>query len=407
MSKKVNGVIFFLFILLILMQSEAMAETKLSPGFEGSSAYSLERIREKNIPNGSFYIKTGGYSFGGARVIARVNNSVAFDYIIPKKGEKGYGEDYFKDITRWIKNGRNKITLTFEQKSPLILSGNHGYDFIIGERIRNDSRTVFSFTSFGDALKLLGKTTEFTGDFDKNIPKNNLLGKELYVFKVSSYASPSIQLDVKINGRTIGSYIGHAQANISDYVIPGENRVEYTIHRLAEEIKPGKTIRDATIGIQKGRNYNTLVNYNGGMDELKQIKVGGSKKLSYTFIAPGAATGETKPSVAGKSRYKYYMETFNYGPVQSTVWINGVNIGSFSSSGNANVTGYIKPGENKVKIVVKKQGKITYRNRTGVKIFRKEKGRMNTVVNHEVKGGVNRDLMDMPEEKAFEYSFVD
>lgn len=201
MKKKMIPILFVMFIMsicLMFMPSEAAVEAELSPGFEGSSAYSLERIREKNIPNGSFYIKTGGYSFGGARVIAKVNNSVVFDYIIPKKGEKGYGEDYFKDITKWIKNGRNKITLTFEQKNPLILTGNHGYDFVIGERIRNDSRTVFSFTSFGDALKLMGKTTQFSGDFDKNISKNNLLGKELYIFKVSSYASPSIQLDVKI-----------------------------------------------------------------------------------------------------------------------------------------------------------------------------------------------------------------
>lgn len=143
------------------------------------------------------------------------------------------------------------------------------------------------------------------------------------------------------------------------------------------------------------------------MDELKQIKVGGSKKLSYTFVAPGMKTEQTRSSTAGKARYQYFMETFNYGPVQSTVLINGVNIGSFSSSGNADVTEYIRPGRNTVKIIMKKQGKITYRNRTGVKIFRKENGKMNTVVNHEVKGGVSRDLMDMPEEKAFDYSFMD
>lgn len=371
-------------------------------------------LKEKQLPEGSYYFKLQGYKFNDVRVYAVLNGQVVLDFTTPDEKNENYAKEYYSSVTKYVKKGKNVLEVTIA-KSNLTQYSANGYSIIMGNILNGKPRTVFSFAGFGDNLKLLKNVEKLSCVFDTDFPKVNMSGKGEFLFKMTNYAVPFIQLNLVINGKRVGTYYKDADVDVSPFVIPGKNDLRYTIERLRPKERTKSYLSTATLGEQRGGNYHTLASYQAFSEDIDRLPA--KKNIDYSFnVAGGEAQNKQNPGISsqnakqvslkysGSPNNNYSMSINHYAPVNLKVEMNGRIIGTYSGPADADVTKYARSGYNEVKLTIDKISHCTNSERIEFKIFKKTGSRFESVVKANFYGD---QLNKFNDKKVLKYEFTD
>jgi hypothetical protein len=267
------------------------------------------------------------------------------------------------DVTPLFKAGRNEVKIRSVQPKP----ASHHNGITIGALRFGKWATLLThfWRDKGDHVRtyLLHLPTEDV--FKHQTPP----GK--YTLKTEStlYCNYLCHFDISINGVQVGVISTDTEIDVTRYLKPGSNTVAVSndfSRRPQSQLK-------LTVGVVEGGQWKTLVNH--------AVAAQGKSTKTYTLMAGGSVS--TSPA-AGRPSETYVLKTNHRyaGKTEFTVFMNGLQVGTFNATTSIEVTDFLKKGINQVKIISKVDPKMGWYGTVTIGVNRG--GKWATMVSHRV-----------------------
>lgn len=267
------------------------------------------------------------------------------------------------DVTPLFKAGRNEVKIRSVQPK----SASHHNGITIGA------------LRFGKWATLLTHFWREQGDHTRtyllNLPTADAFKHQVppgqYTLKTEStlYCDFLCHFDIRINDIQVGVISTDTQIDVTRYVKPGRNTVTVS----SDFPRPPQTQLKLTLGVTEGGRWKTLVNH--------AVAEQGKSTKTYTIIAGGSASSTQAPDRPSES---YVLKTYHLyaGKTEFTVFINGVQVGTFNATTSIEITDFLKKGINQVKIISKVDPKMGWYGTVTIGVNRG--GKWATMVSHRV-----------------------
>jgi len=267
------------------------------------------------------------------------------------------------DVTPLFKAGRNEVKIRSVQPKP----ASHHNGITIGALRFGKWATLFThfWREQGDHTRTYVLNLPTEDAFKHPVPPGQ------YTLKTEStlYCDYLCHFDIRINDVQVGVISTDTQIDVTRYVKPGRNTVTVS----SDFPRPPKTQLKLTLGVSEGGRWKTLVNH--------AVAEQGKSTKTYTIMAAGSAT---TPQAADRPSETYVLKTYHLyaGKTEFTVFINGVQVGTFNATTSIDVTDFLKKGRNEARIASKVDPRMSWYGTVTIGVERG--GKWATVVNHRV-----------------------